>query len=33
MRVVERLVSDEPVDLGGFETGIVEARFHAFQME
>jgi hypothetical protein len=30
MRVVERLVGEEPVDVGGFDTRVMEARFYAF---
>ena len=30
VRVVKRLVGDEPVDIGGFDAGVVEARFDAF---
>ena len=30
MGVVQRLVGDEPVDIGGFDTGVVEASFDAF---
>jgi hypothetical protein len=29
VRVVERLVGDEPVNVGGFDTGVVETSFEA----
>jgi hypothetical protein len=30
VRVVERLVGDEAVDVSGFDAGVVEASFDAF---
>jgi hypothetical protein len=33
VRVVERLVGDKAVDLGRFDTGIVETNFDAFEMK
>ena len=33
MRVVERLVGDEPVHVGRGDTGVVKASFDAFQVE
>ena len=33
VRIVKRLVGDEAVDLRGFDPGVVEASFDAFEME
>ena len=33
MRIVQRLIGDEAVDLRGLDPGIVEARLDAFEMK
>jgi phage tail tape-measure protein len=33
VRVVERLIGDEAVDLRGFDPGIIEASLDAFEMK